>query len=329
MGVLELLGISGFEERVYTALLDEPHSTVSALMARVAVARPQLARALEGLEVKGLVARSAEHPTRYAPTPPGAALEVLVLRRREQLESARLQAAEFETRLRLALERRGQAAELVEVVAGPTAVAQRVGQIRAGARKDILEFSKPPFVEGADEAAGRVTSSLRSGVAVRCIYDPTALESSDTISNIRECMSAGEQSRSGEVPIKLSIADRQVAIMPVETAGGTVEKAMVIRADPVVRALVAFFELIWERAVPLQLGGPERRERSTSAGSLERADLEILSLLAAGHKDESISRALAIGDRTVGRRIERLMTMTGCRTRFQLGQRAAQRGWIR
>jgi DNA-binding NarL/FixJ family response regulator len=53
-----------------------------------------------------------------------------------------------------------------------------------------------------------------------------------------------------------------------------------------------------------------------------------LSLLRAGLTDEAIARQTGTSPRTIGRRVRRLMDLTGTETRFQLGVRALEHGWL-
>ena len=57
-----------------------------------------------------------------------------------------------------------------------------------------------------------------------------------------------------------------------------------------------------------------------------RVRAEVLQLLQAGLTD-AVSR-LGTSERTVGRRVRLLMDRAAAETRFQLGWRAAERGWL-
>ncbi|WP_052684469.1 response regulator transcription factor [Lentzea aerocolonigenes] len=117
------------------------------------------------------------------------------------------------------------------------------------------------------------------------------------------------------------IADRRVAMIPVsgDDCGGSVR--LLVRAPAIVDILVAYFELLWARAVPVDLTPPPD-------DGLNARDRELLTLLAAGMKDRAIARALGITERTVGRRLTALMYALGVDTRFQAGVVAAHRGWL-
>jgi DNA-binding CsgD family transcriptional regulator len=57
-------------------------------------------------------------------------------------------------------------------------------------------------------------------------------------------------------------------------------------------------------------------------------EAQLLDLLRQGLKDRAIARALGIGERTVQRRLSRLMATLGAKTRFQAAINAVRRGWV-
>jgi DNA-binding NarL/FixJ family response regulator len=57
-------------------------------------------------------------------------------------------------------------------------------------------------------------------------------------------------------------------------------------------------------------------------------EAQLLDLLRQGLKDRAIARALGIGERTVQRRLSRLMATLGAKTRFQAAINAVRRGWL-
>jgi DNA-binding NarL/FixJ family response regulator len=63
----------------------------------------------------------------------------------------------------------------------------------------------------------------------------------------------------------------------------------------------------------------------SSAGPSDR---NLLTLLAAGAKDETIARQLGVSPRTVTRRVGELLDQLGARTRFHAGVLAERHGWL-
>nr|WP_243727306.1 LuxR C-terminal-related transcriptional regulator [Actinocrispum wychmicini] len=77
-------------------------------------------------------------------------------------------------------------------------------------------------------------------------------------------------------------------------------------------------------------GRARRRTRwSPTVWSAGCLDDRLLSLLAAGLKDEAIARQLGVSLRTVHRRTSELSESLGARTRFQAGMRAERQGLLR
>ncbi|XVV07272.1 helix-turn-helix domain-containing protein [Actinosynnema sp. CA-248983] len=56
--------------------------------------------------------------------------------------------------------------------------------------------------------------------------------------------------------------------------------------------------------------------------------LRLMALLATGATDRAIARELGVSTRTVHRKIARLQTLLGVRSRFQLGVCAAGHRWL-
>ena len=135
----------------------------------------------------------------------------------------------------------------------------------------------------------------------------------------------GEQARVAEVPMKLALCDDRAALIPVATVDSdrSIDAAYLIRPSSLLDALCALFEVIWQRAVPLN-----RAPNPDTAGNPSIDDVNLIGLLAAGNTDERIARSLGWHVRTVSRHVQRLMQQVGAQTRFQLGMEAARRRWI-
>ena len=99
--------------------------------------------------------------------------------------------------------------------------------------------------------------------------------------------------------------------------------AVLLHASPLLDVVRCYTDLAWERSIPL--GAPTG---SSAEWRLDDANADLLSLLAAGMKDQAIARRLGIGLRTVVRRIGLLSRALDAETRFQLALQARTRGLI-
>ncbi|WP_407941390.1 helix-turn-helix transcriptional regulator [Nonomuraea cypriaca] len=163
---------------------------------------------------------------------------------------------------------------------------------------------------------------LRRGVKYRVVYDNSVLELPGWLDDVTAGMQHGEQARiAASLPMKLAISDDRLAIIPLLRAGDSVVTASyLIHPSPLLDALVALFEALWERSVPVRLTAP--------GGELSQDEERLLTLLASGATDKAASRALGWSERTVQRHITKLMRRVGAQTRFQVAMEAVRRGWI-
>ncbi|PJI84894.1 helix-turn-helix transcriptional regulator [Luteimicrobium subarcticum] len=324
--MLEGVGLGEVEERVYRSLLKGPSPTerelADQLEASVVVAR----RAAQQLVTLGLATQQPGSPVRYAPVDPQLALTALVRARQAELErttsAVSLYAAEFHERLL-----RTEPSRLVELVEGPTAITERLSHLILGAEHEVLAFNAPPYVvAGPGDQMSEEQTVLGRGVSVRAVYASEVLAVEGFAGVIRQDVARGERARVvPDVPLKMVVVDSRVAIIPLtDRAESARTTAVVVHRSRLCDALVELFEATWERGAPLFASA----EGTAPEDGLEPVDREILELLGAGLKDESVGRQLGLSERTVRRRIAELVTRLGATSRFQAGAQAARRGWV-
>ncbi|MGW2963159.1 helix-turn-helix domain-containing protein [Streptomyces sp. NPDC001220] len=323
--MLAALGLDERDESAYRTLVSVGAAEVPDLARRLTLAEPDTERALRRLERHGLAAQSSGRPGRWVAAPPGVALGALLTQQRHELEKAELAAA------LLAEEYRAAAAEpavhdLVEVVTGAPAVAQRFLQLQLGAADEVcaLVTGNPMVVSGTEneaeeQAAGR-------GVRYRVVVERAVLDLPHGITELTAALGRDEQVRVVDrVPTKLVVADRSLAMVPL-TSHTSEPAAVVVHASGLLELLSELFESVWRSALPLRLGASGVTEERPDAP--DATDLEVLSLLLAGLTDVSVAKQLDLGLRTVQRRVRRLMELAGVTTRLQLGWHSYERGWV-
>ncbi|WP_437063680.1 helix-turn-helix domain-containing protein [Streptomyces sp. enrichment culture] len=323
--MLGALGLEDTHEAAYRALVSVGAADVPDLARRLARGERDTEGVLRRLEQQGLAARSPARPGRWVAAPPGVALGALLTRQRHELEKAELAAA------LLAQEYRAAAAEpavhdLVEVVTGAAAVAQRFLQLQLGASDEVcaLVTDDPVVVPGVgDDAEEQATGR---GVRYRVVVQRAVLDQPSGVTELTAALGRDEQVRVVDrVPTKLVVADRSLALVPL-TSHTSEPAALVVHAGGLLELLSGLFESVWRDALPLRLGASGVREHGPQQP--DGTDLEILSLLLAGLTDASVAKQLDLGLRTVQRRVKRLMELTGVTTRLQLGWHAYERDWV-
>lgn len=311
-GALAGLGVGRAEERVYRTLLRHGPATIAQLVSRHAdLSASQVRRLIPRLGELGLVSRLPGQPVRLVPARPDAAVEALASRRMEELNRSRMAATALLEEASFGADSRPQ--ELLEIVTGREAVAQRFVHLHDIAQDELRVLILPPYALDPGEPHPQESVALDRGVRIRGIYDPQALQLPALLADVARNTALGEEARIGDVPLKLVVADRRSAMLPLTSGPGVVDNALVIHASALLDALVSLFEVLWRAAVPFPTSNGQ------VPGGADVRENQVLALLAAGVTDESIARQLGVSARTVQRHIRAICDDLGAVTRFQAG----------
>jgi hypothetical protein len=317
---LVALGFSPAEEDAYRLILERGTAEPAELASACSAPPDQLAAALSRLADAGLVHILRDQPLRYAVVDPGTALPALLADREERLDRAHQYAQSLADRFRTA-QAATVPADAVEVVFGTHPIRQRIAHLQRGAREEICCLDKAPQLK-QDRATGPDLPA--AGVGARYIYDRAAIGQPGVLAGIEQLIHGGQKARVlPNLPVRLYLVDRRVAVLPLRgrPAG---EAVAIVHPSGLLDALAVLFEILWNRAVPLQLSIPRTPPQPRAASG---DDQRLIALLLSGLTDETIARQLGIGCRTLQRRIAALMAEYGAHTRFQAGVQAARRHW--
>jgi DNA-binding NarL/FixJ family response regulator len=136
--------------------------------------------------------------------------------------------------------------------------------------------------------------------------------------------SVGEQARTlPEVPVKMPICDRRVAILMLADDGDRIGATAIIQRSVLLDALIALFENYWEMARPV-LPAPS----DTGDDDLDDGEALVVAMLGAGLTDQAIARHLDVSLRTARRRVAAVMNKVKATSRFQAGVAAAHPRWL-
>lgn len=313
------VGVSAFEERVYRAILHQPDAGAAgwALLAGASPARVREAcNRLLGL---GLL-QPPDSMGGLRAVDPRVAVRALIRRRETESELLAATAEEMGTAYEAGLLRE-EPSRLVEVASGEGAIAARLEELYARAEHEVCLFDTPPYLAPPAPQVDLQADLLRRGIVSRGVYAATALEDPKVLSRAWNMVELGEQARVlPSVPLKLLVVDGRRAMLPLTASAAGGYCAVVVWHSAVTEALQKLFELAWQQATPL--GQP------TGDGELSEGEQTLIRLLAAGMKDEAVARHLGVSLRTLRRRVSELQERLGAASRFQLGARAAQRGWV-
>jgi sugar-specific transcriptional regulator TrmB len=313
---LEGMGVAPLEERAYRLLLRHAGLSSVELARRLDLTPRRVAGVLRTLGEKGMVSHTPDRPPRYFAAPPDVAVETLITASQREEEQR-------QRRARAAIATLGAAGagavvrdeRLVEILS-PSSTAQLFVHMHRSVRNELLSLTRRPMlVSNIAEPDHLLFDALSRGVSCRALIDSDLLSMPGWTEHMRDNAMRGEECRiAASLPFKLVIADRRMAIIPLdlERPGGPV---LLVRPSSLLDALCEIFEMLWRTATPFTVAQDE------DAGTRDA----LLSLLTSGLNDKAIQLELGVSHRTLARRISGLMKDLGAATRCQLGFLAAQR----
>ncbi|MFJ4864006.1 MULTISPECIES: helix-turn-helix transcriptional regulator [unclassified Streptomyces] len=327
--MLQSLGIAGETEAVYRALLRRPGVTVDALAVELGVSEADLRKALDALADLALISQSWRESGAVLPVSPEFGFEALLAkqqaelaRRQQEIEATRAAAAalvadyvcEYSTGHGYAVER----------LDGVESVRLRIQELASRTERETLAFAPGgPQTEANRQASRPLTESLLArAVSVRTVYLDSVRNDAASIEHALWLAERGGETRTvPSLPLRLQIFDRRSALVPVDPDDSS-RGALLIHEPGAVVALCALFDLVWKSAEPVGFAAA----RCTDPFSPQ--ERELLRLLSEGVTDEAAARRLGVSLRTERRMITELSDRLGAKSRFQLGQRAAEEGLL-
>ncbi|MEU1184146.1 helix-turn-helix transcriptional regulator [Streptomyces sp. NPDC005820] len=313
------VGVSAFEETVYRAILHQPDAGAAGWALLTGASPRRVREACERLLVLGLL-QPPDSMGGLRAVDPRVAIRALIRRRETESELIAATAEEMATAYEAGLLRE-EPSRLVEVASGEGAIAARLEELYARAEHEVCLFDTPPYLAPPAPQVDLQADLLRRGIVSRGVYAATALEDPKVLSRAWRMAELGERARVlPVVPMKLLVVDGCRAMLPLTSSAAGGYCAVVIWHSAVTEALQKLFEMAWQQATPLG--------RPVEDSELSEGERTLARLLAAGMKDEAVARHLGVSLRTLRRRVSELQERLGAASRFQLGMRAAQRGWV-
>jgi DNA-binding CsgD family transcriptional regulator len=213
----------------------------------------------------------------------------------------------------------------VEIIIGREKVVRCLTQLTENAKSTFDSFTKPPYVPAVDTDALMLAQqvSISRGLRSRSVYEGEGMSGERTLAVAEQSSRMGEQVRiTPQLPMKLALFDGHSGLVPLK-ADEPGLGVLLVHASPLLDALIALFESVWARSVPLpsdNTGG--------ASDELDQRARQVLLLMSGGLKDESIGRVLGMSRRTVQKHVSEVMTLLGARSRFQAALLAQERGWV-
>lgn len=214
-----------------------------------------------------------------------------------------------------------EAKRLVRVLTNRTEIGDVSRALLSTARQHWLTLENFAMERPLEELAGMPPLPTFEGeVRCRSIYQASCAESQVGARIIEVNGQAGEEARIlPKVGMKMKLADEAVALLPLTQTGAS--GALLVLSPLLVRALRQYFELLWERAVPLGAAEPEP--------PVNDVQWRIVQMLAQDMTDARIARELGMSVPSVSRHVGVIRKKLGADNRVAAGAAAVRRGWIK
>lgn len=320
--VLEAIGLDDEHTAVYRLLLSTASADVGEIAREARMPVPRVRAVVDELERLGLLARQASAPDRVVASPPSLALRPMLLERERRLTEAHEALVQLSELYRQGAVQR-DVPDVVDVVLGPDAVRQRLGQLQAAAehRVDAFVLREVALLDGSENVEEDL--ALARGVQYRVIVEAAVLERPGFLDAARSVMPLGEEIRVlPALPTRLFVADGMLALLPMYSHGARkVSGGLLVHPSGLLDLVKAMFEEYWRTSTRLI-------EDGGLAPDDDSFDRDLLRLLLLGMTDAAAGAQLGISVRTVQRRVAELMESAGVTTRIQLGAEAVRRSWV-
>ncbi|MDN3352398.1 helix-turn-helix domain-containing protein [Actinomadura sp. DC4] len=252
------LGLTGYEARVYLALVNRSRYTAAQIARESGVPRQRVYDVLSGLTERGLVRALPGQVARFTAVDPASAIERLMATHRATFSHLEQTTARLVEALVPAWSQgrdETDPLDYVEVLRDREMLSERIEEIQAEAEREILAMAKLPYLTGTSESGIATIHRLNeAGGSVRCLYERDTMDHGEMLADIRRYAAAGEHARiAASVPMRMWIVDGSRVVMslrdPVAESASTTN--VFIEHPALAQCLAYAFEAIWDGAEPV------------------------------------------------------------------------------
>lgn len=175
-----------------------------------------------------------------------------------------------------------------------------------------------------ERVAAPVLNSSGEPLHLRVTFDTSLLGDQGLPDTIAGRLRLDDIRFANNVPFTATASDTGVTVMDLQnhTAGSV---GVRITHPDVSAAIRNVIDNLWVHGMEVAGLGATSADRPAP---LDQRDQEILGLMVGGAADATIARQVGISQRTVERRVRRILELLDATTRFQAGVQATRRGWI-
>lgn len=206
------------------------------------------------------------------------------------------------------------------------------GGLSGEARSELCSVETAAMEAHFTEVTVREPTPLMqdAGVRSRTLCEHAFLEHDALRNGLATCIKAGEEARilSDTPPTKMKIVDGHTALVALTSSGAN--EALLVRNKFLAGALQHYFDLMWDKATPLEINSKGRVvERAIpKADGLSAREQRIVLGLKNNKTLGEIAREVKISEHTVSRTIDRIEARLGVEGRVALGAECQKLGYF-
>lgn len=253
---LQTIGLNAYEARSYLVLVGHPRFKALELASRAHVPRQKIYEVLDSLVEKGFAQVVQERTKLFSAVPPDQAVSCYLARRNDALQmeladqtrTANSMVSELMASYALGQGGRGTL-DYLRIVNDPLQAAAQFRKLLGDARKEYMEFSRPPYAADPLDAK-QVIDACRRGVHCRVLVEQGTLDAAHQ-RFLDDYASAGIEVRQIEkVPMKMAVMDERHGLLalvdPVITKPAWT--SLVFHHEGMAEAMRSLFEDYWRHA---------------------------------------------------------------------------------
>ncbi len=253
---LQAMGLNAYEARSYLILVGHPRFKALELAARAHVPRQKIYEVLDSLVEKGFAQVIQEKTKLFSAIPPDQAVPSYLARRRRALEQEladQNRAADGMIGDLMAAYAEGQGGagtlDYLRIVGDPVQIASQFRKMLADAKREYVEFSRPPYAVDPLDAELVIRARERK-VSCRLIVEHGTLDPAHE-KFLADYQAAGVEVRQIEkVPMKMALFDERAGLIalldPVITKPAWT--SVIFEHEGMAEAMKGLFEDYWRRA---------------------------------------------------------------------------------
>lgn len=254
----EAFGLSGYEARVFLALLQLGSAPASELARVAGLGRTNVYPTIDALHAKGLAEAVPGKTGVWSAPDRDDALDRLFRREEQRLAELKMRQERARERLRaLGPPRSTVPVPYVHSIRGAEDTKACFERLLTTARSEVVVFNRPPYSWSPGQVNTIIFDTLARGIRIRSLYQAAQLAERDAEAfraAHEEYHEAGVEARVvEELPIKLAVADRAAVLLamadPIAPQVGFPTNLLVEHPGFAAFASAAF-DQYWGRAVP-------------------------------------------------------------------------------